>query len=104
MHFNPDGQAILKLLVKAGDHGVIYNRISASAAIPEIYYLGSGTPTFLMNFEIPSASSYDWSAYPPYTVTRPSAIWDEQLKGQQHFVSAAAGERDHTLAGGGPAV
>jgi len=79
VHFKPNKEAHLNLLVKASSYGAIYNGVTASVAIPEIYYHGGGTPTFLIIFAIPSASSYDWSSYPPFTVDQSSATWDEEL-------------------------
>ena len=80
--FKRDGEASkanAKLFVKASSFGVEYNDVTASAAIPEIVYDGPGTPVLIVSYQIPSASSYDWSSYPPSPVDKSGAVWTEAL-------------------------
>jgi hypothetical protein len=66
--------------IKAGDFGVVYNGITASAVMPEVSYQGSATPpTLLTGYQFPSASSYDWSSFPPALSSSTYAIWQEFL-------------------------
>src|SRR5215471_7890026 len=59
------------IFVKAPSFGVTYNGVTAAAAIPDIFLSGRfpGPPTLYTSYQIPSASSYDWSSYPPYSVS-----------------------------------
>jgi hypothetical protein len=79
--FKPARKAIrarVEFPIKVRSFGVDYNGVTASAAIPEIVYNGSGTPTLFASYIIPSASSYDWSSYPPLSVSESGAVvWDE---------------------------
>jgi hypothetical protein len=58
------GAAFVHLFVKAQSFGETFNGVTASAAIPQVEYHSSGTPTLQAQYNIPSASSYDWSAFP----------------------------------------
>jgi hypothetical protein len=70
-----------KFRVKASNFGVTSNGVTAAAAIPVIYLHGpvGDLVTFYTDYSLPSASSYDWSSYPTYTVSRSAAVWDETL-------------------------
>lgn len=74
--------------------GVNYNAVTASAAIPEIVYQGAGTPVLYVGYDIPSASSYDWSSYPPSSFSESGAVWEEALI-QGDTVGRAAVGIDH---------
>jgi hypothetical protein len=65
--------------VKDNDFGLTYNGIDASAAIPEVYYKGPGTPTLQAQYDIPSASSYDWSSFPALYANDIFATWEEPV-------------------------
>jgi hypothetical protein len=65
-------------LVASSDFGVTYNSTTASAAIPQVLYEGgSGTPTLLTQYNIPDASSYDWSSFPTEFANNRFATWSE---------------------------
>jgi hypothetical protein len=66
--------------VRAGDFGVVYNGITASAVMPQVSYQGSAVPpTLLTGYQFPLASSYDWSSFPPALAGSSYAIWQEFL-------------------------
>jgi hypothetical protein len=71
--------ATAHLFVKAHSFGIASNGISTSAAIPEVLYQGLGTPFLLTLYQIPSASSYDWSASPTSVVTGTTAQWQQDV-------------------------
>jgi hypothetical protein len=77
--------ATTHFLVKAGSFGVTYNSVTAAAAIPEILLLGhsaeSGPGNLSVVYNLPSASSYDWSSDPTSSVTNSQAAWDETVIG-----------------------
>jgi hypothetical protein len=77
--FNPAGDAYAYFYVKAKSFGVSVNGVNALAAIPEVFYSGTGTPEFLVGYHIPSAGSYDWSALPPAAYKGPFVGWTEPL-------------------------
>lgn len=77
--------------IKADSFGVDYNGVTASAAIPEIFYRGSGTPTLYAAYTIPSASSYDWSSYPPESVSESGAVWNEGVSLGDNLARTAVG-------------
>lgn len=64
-------------LVDGRGFGVTYNSTTASAAIPEVLYKGGGTPTLLTQYNIPDASSYDWSSFPTKFANNSFATWSE---------------------------
>jgi hypothetical protein len=65
------------VLVRASHFGETFNGVTASAAIPAIVYKGPGTPTAYVEYRIPSASSYDWSAFPTQFANGAFASWAE---------------------------
>lgn len=65
--------------VKSHSFGVSFNGVNASAAIPDIFYYGPGTPDLFAAYSIPSASSYDWSSYPTFVVSKSIAVWQEAV-------------------------
>ena len=70
------------LLVKTdGTLGYTANGVTASAALPELQLDGpSGqTADMFIQYNIPSADSYDWSASPTFQTTGDSATWNEEL-------------------------
>jgi len=85
------GAAFVDLYVKAQSFGVAFNDITAIAVMPEILYDGSGTPLLQAQYDIPAASSYDWSAFPPVFVNSSYALWNEQLSGSHTDGKAAVG-------------
>jgi hypothetical protein len=64
-------------LVDGRGFGVTDNSTTASAAIPEVLYKGGGTPTLLTQYNIPNASSYDWSSFPTKFANNSFATWSE---------------------------
>jgi hypothetical protein len=82
MKRNPAGQLVATaetgFLVDASGFGVTHNSSTASAAIPQILYEGGGgTPTLLAQYNIPGASSYDWSSFPTEFANNRFATWSE---------------------------
>jgi hypothetical protein len=79
-------------LVDAGGFGVTYNSTTASAAIPEVLYEGGGgTPTLLTQYNIPEASSYDWSSFPTDFANSHFATWSEPVTSDDVAGRAAVG-------------
>jgi hypothetical protein len=67
--------ATVHFTVHVPNFGMRFNGITASVAIPSIYYTGPGTPVMEVHYPIPSASSYDWSAFPTTAVSNSLALW-----------------------------
>jgi hypothetical protein len=69
-------KAAVHFTLNAADSGMSFNGTTAAVAIPRIVYLGPGTPALIVQYPIPSASSYDWSSsLPTVKVTSSSAAW-----------------------------
>lgn len=84
--FKPAGESFqatpaVVLAVKADHFGAIFNDVTASAVIPEITYYGPSTPAraLLAGYEIPSATSYDWSSFQPQSFTKGFTVWAENF-------------------------
>jgi len=82
MRLNGAGQLVptaeTGFLVNGSGFGVTYNSATASAAIPQVLYGGAGgTPTLVTQYNIPGASSYDWSAFPTRFANDRFATWSE---------------------------
>lgn len=75
------GTAFADFLVRGHSFGETYNRVNAAAAIPEVTYSGSGTPTFETQYQMPDASSYDWSGFPVQFANATFATWTQQVSG-----------------------
>ena len=74
--------ATTHFLVNARSFGVNYDSVTAAVAIPEIILLGNSGPvlqTLSVNYNLPSASSYDWSSYPTSAVDNSQALWIETM-------------------------
>jgi hypothetical protein len=73
--------------VAAQSFGASFNGLNAYATLPRVSYqlTGAGltgiptSPAFHATFQIPSANSYDWSAFPAALVTDSAAAWSESL-------------------------
>ncbi|HEY2639695.1 MAG TPA: hypothetical protein VGI66_07395 [Streptosporangiaceae bacterium] len=81
LHFKP-AWATVDFQVNSGSFGVNFNDVNAYAAIPEIdyeYRSGLTTPTLFAQYQIASAASYDWSAFPAASVTSTTAQWHEPI-------------------------
>jgi hypothetical protein len=89
--FNSAGQAFEYFLVKARSLGVSDNGINALAALPEIFYDGTGAPEVLVGYRIPAAASYDWSALPPAAFTGSTVSWTEPIAGYDTPTKIAVG-------------
>ena len=63
------GTANTSFLLKTSDIGVTSNAVTASVALPRLSYHGPGNPELLSTYPLRSASSYDWSSFPPTEVT-----------------------------------
>jgi len=74
------GEAIATFFVRAHSFGYGTDGINASAAIPQVFYQGPGSPALeVAYFNATSADSYDWSAFPAEEVNANLAFWDEPL-------------------------
>ena len=61
--------------MSARNSGVLFNGVTASATIPTVFYHGTGKPGLATTFYVPSASSYDWSSFPPVAANNSTAAW-----------------------------
>lgn len=77
------GIAFADFFVRAQSLGGTYNDVNASVVAPEVIYQGSGTPTLLTQYNIPDASSYDWSVFPVEFANATFATWNEPVTGGQ---------------------
>ncbi len=73
--------AFANFTVAAHDFGYAFNGVTASAALPQVFYQGRGMPTLETEYYIPSASSYDWSLVPTEFANGTRAWWDETISG-----------------------
>ncbi len=69
--------------VKASSFGVSHNGLTAATAIPEVDLTSSNSNpapvTMYATYHFPAASSYDWSSYPTFEVSKSTAIWMENV-------------------------
>lgn len=79
MPFNATGRAIATVRVIANDFGYTVNGLNASVAIPQLNYIGSGTPGASVLYDLPGARDYDWSSFPTAFADDASARWTHQL-------------------------
>jgi hypothetical protein len=96
MKLNGAGQLVptaqTGFLVDSNGFGVTYNSTTASAAIPQVLYEpGGGTPTLLTQYNIPGASSYDWSSFPTEFANKRFATWSELVTSGDVSGRAAVG-------------
>jgi hypothetical protein len=75
--------AFADFYVRARSYGETYNGVNAAAAVPEVTYSGSGTPVFQTQYQIPHASSYDWSSFPVQFANATFATWTQPMTGGQ---------------------
>jgi hypothetical protein len=79
-YFTFDGTATAYFVVKAHSFGVASNGLTAEVAFPQISLTGTRRPTAILTYQIPSASSYDWSSVPTSLVPSNSrALWTEAV-------------------------
>ena len=79
LSFGNSTEVTATIYMRAHDFGMVSGRVTTSVMIPEIDYESKGTPTAYVGYNIPSASSYDWSSYPPTSIEKSSAVWNEDL-------------------------
>jgi hypothetical protein len=89
--FSITGAAFADLYVRAHSFGETYNGITAAVAIPAVTYDGSGMPLLEAQYNLPAASSYDWSAFPTQFANGSYARWNEQLSSGVTEGKTAAG-------------
>jgi len=77
--FSSFGIAAAHFYIRARSFGETFNKVNASAAIPAVNYQAPGTPVLETQYELPSASSYDWSAFPAQFANDAYAQWNEPL-------------------------
>jgi len=85
------GAAFTTVFVRARSFGVHFNDVTASAAIPAIEHDAAGVLVLTAQYNIPSASSYDWSAFPTLFANGTYAMWDEQVPASVADGKAAIG-------------
>lgn len=75
--------ATAEFQVKADSFGVSYNGLTAAAAIPDFDLSSSNSypapVTMYTTYHFSAASSYDWSSYPTWEVSKSTAVWTENL-------------------------
>ena len=79
LYFGSGRYAQADFLIKGPNFGVTFNGLNASAAIPDLFYQGTGTPVLFAIYHFPSASSYDWSSYPTVWSSKSGAAWQVAL-------------------------
>jgi hypothetical protein len=79
----PAPTAFADFYVHARSYGETYNSVTAAAAVPEVTYSGPGSPIFETQYEIPHASSYDWSSFPVQFANATFATWTQPMTGGQ---------------------
>jgi hypothetical protein len=79
MPFNTTGRATAKVRVIANDFGYTVNGLNASVAIPQLNYIGHGSPGVSVLYDLPGARDYDWSSFPTAFADGDSARWNHQL-------------------------
>lgn len=79
----PAPTAFADFYVHARNYGATYNSVTAAAAVPAVIYSGPGTPVFQTQYEIPHASSYDWSSFPVQFANGTFATWTQPMTGGQ---------------------
>jgi hypothetical protein len=80
--------------VKASSFGVAANGVTATASIPDVTYsspAGRTEAALIAGYNIPSASSYDWSAFPTFRVDHFAAYWQEPMPQGETSARAAVG-------------
>jgi hypothetical protein len=85
------GIANADLFVRASNFGGTYNEVNASVVAPAVIYNGTGTPTLLTQYNVPDASSYDWSVFPVEFASTTFATWNEPVTGGQISARVADG-------------
>ncbi len=73
------GEAFLDLFVKARSLGETFNGVTADAAIPQVFCNDCVGTTLETQYNIPSASSYDWSSFPTQFANGTYARWNESV-------------------------
>jgi hypothetical protein len=69
------------LFVKANSIGDTSNGVIADAAIPQVLCNNCVDTVLETQYNIPSASSYDWSSFPTQFANGTYARWTEQVNG-----------------------
>jgi hypothetical protein len=76
------GAAFAAFFVRASNFGFASNGVTATAAIPQVFYTGPGSPLLVTQYaNAPLASSYDWSGFPTVFANATEAFWDEPITG-----------------------
>jgi hypothetical protein len=87
--------ASIHLPISDSGRSYTYNGVTASAAIPQVFYTGPGNPILETEYNIPSGLSYDWSVLPAgYSTSKGYPWWDEQVTGNETPAVAPA-DVDH---------
>jgi hypothetical protein len=79
--FEPVGTAFASFLVETHSFGETFDGRTASVAIPAVNYQGPGTFVLETKYDLPSASSYNWSSFPTQFATDTYAQWNEPVTG-----------------------
>jgi hypothetical protein len=94
-----DRTATAHFWVKAHSLGVAANGVTAAAAFPTLITQGTLPAIMGVFYNIPSASSYDWSSDPPVSLSNSHIEWDESVipnqppdnEGRPTFAQVATG-------------
>jgi hypothetical protein len=71
---------IAAFAVKSSSFGVAANGATAAVALPRVYTTATRPEQLTLIIPVPSAASYDWSAYPPNDLTTTGdATWSEPI-------------------------
>jgi hypothetical protein len=95
----PGATATATFQVRAEDFGETFNGITASAAIPQVFYqchevLGcppANPPQLEARYNLPSPKNYDWASFPTQLEKPTYAVWNEQVTGGEVAGRAAVG-------------
>lgn len=89
------GAAFVDVFVKAQSFGETSNGVTAAAAIPQIFCNDCVDTVLEAQYNIPSASNYDWSSFPTQFANGTYARWNEQVNADGVTDGKAAVGVDH---------
>lgn len=93
----PGATANATFSLSASGFGESSNGLTASAAIPQVsyecpsFYSPCPTPTLETQYQLASASSYDWSSLPTQLVSDTKVAWNEEVTGGEAAGRVAVG-------------
>jgi hypothetical protein len=93
----PGATANATFSLSASGFGESSNGLTASAALPQVsyecpsFYSTCPSPTLETQYQLGSASSYDWSSLPTQRVSDATVVWNEQVTGGEAAGRVAVG-------------